>query len=504
MRSDESLEENRISSLKSYQVLDTLNEEEYDTITELASFICKTPISLISLIDENRQWFKSRVGLDIDETKRDIAFCDHAIRGSEILEIKDALEDKRFKENPLVVDEPNIRFYAGAPLITRDGYSLGTLCVIDRVPRELTLDQRNALERLAKQVMMFMELKKMGHRYETFFESTSDLIYELDRDGRYLHVNHTVERLLGYSADELKDRTCWEFVPDEYRDDTKKHYLEKIKLGEKSSYHEFPVMSKDGNLIWLGQSVDYFFDEDGMASRAYVIAKDMSEIKKAKDEKDQLVAMIAHDLKAPFNQIYSLSELLKINLEGDQITFNDMIGKISMDSREMIDDLIYLKSYESSGFTPELSEFDLKQFHDVKMTRFAKSARKKEINLEGRCVSQNPLVKGDEKSVGRIVDNLLSNAIKFSPSGSKVDFSIDVTNESILMEVRDEGPGFSKSDKSKAFGKFQKLSARPTGGESSTGLGLSIVRMLVEGLQGKIDLESEEGIGSKFTVTLPM
>lgn len=150
-------EQARIEALQQYRILDTLPEPLFDDITLLASQICETPIALITLIDEHRQWFKSKRGIDATETPREISFCGHAILGSEIFEVANASEDARFFDNPFVTDDPKIRFYAGMPLITPLGFSLGTLCVVDSVPKTLSEQQRNALKALARQVVLLME-----------------------------------------------------------------------------------------------------------------------------------------------------------------------------------------------------------------------------------------------------------------------------------------------------------------------------------------------------------
>ncbi len=150
----------RLAELRMFDIVDTVPERAYDAITWLASHICETPIALISIIDQDRQWFKSRVGIDVDETPRDLAFCAHAVNDPRaLLVVPDATADPRFSGNPLVTGQPEIRFYAGAPLVTQSGQALGTLCVIDRSPRELTAGQSEALSALSVQVMALLELR---------------------------------------------------------------------------------------------------------------------------------------------------------------------------------------------------------------------------------------------------------------------------------------------------------------------------------------------------------
>lgn len=152
-------ETDRLRALRSYKILDTKPEERFDELTQLAAIVCGAPISLITLIDADRQWFKSKVGLDLQETPRAQAFCTHAIMQPQTFVVPDAAKDERFANNPLVTGEPHIRFYAGSPLATADGHLLGTMCVIDREPRTLRDEQKRALELLGRQVVANMELR---------------------------------------------------------------------------------------------------------------------------------------------------------------------------------------------------------------------------------------------------------------------------------------------------------------------------------------------------------
>lgn len=163
-------EEQRVAELENYKILDTPPEQIFDDITQLAALICQTPIAMISLVAPHRQWFKSKVGISVSETRRDLSFCAHAIMGRDLFIVNDALQDPRFCKNPYVLYEPHIRFYAAIPLVTRNNCALGTLCVIDRIPRQLKPEQGEALKILGRIVMYQLELRKR------FIEFRSDIM----------------------------------------------------------------------------------------------------------------------------------------------------------------------------------------------------------------------------------------------------------------------------------------------------------------------------------------
>ncbi len=177
-------EEKRLNALKKYHILDTETEQEYEELVKLASELCEVPISLITLIDSNRQWFKARLGLDLPETPRTVAFCAHAILNDTLMTVEDATHDERFSDNPLVTAEPDIRFYAGMPLITPDGYKLGTLCVIDRKPRKLSSLQKRGLEVLANQVVKLLELRLKNRELSELVQLQSKMLSVISHDVR--------------------------------------------------------------------------------------------------------------------------------------------------------------------------------------------------------------------------------------------------------------------------------------------------------------------------------
>jgi len=183
----------RLETLRALQILDTPAEERFDRLTRVAQHILQVPIVLISLVDADRQWFKSRQGLEASQTPRDISFCGHAIAGAEVFVVPDAAADPRFADNPLVTEAPDIRFYAGAPLTLSDGHSVGTLCAIDRVPRQVSAAQLAALQDLAKcvteelelyfRLRQLAELSLIESRYAAIVESSDDAILSKSLDG---------------------------------------------------------------------------------------------------------------------------------------------------------------------------------------------------------------------------------------------------------------------------------------------------------------------------------
>ncbi|WP_052732851.1 GAF domain-containing DNA-binding protein [Hymenobacter terrenus] len=183
----------RLEALHSYQILDTDPEQVFTDLAQLSAFICGTPMSLVSLIDGERQWFKANVGMEAKETPREHAFCQYAMRATDVYEVYDATTDERFANNPLVTGEPNIRFYAGAPLLTPEGQPLGTLCALDTVPRELSSDQREALRILARQVMAHLELRRIRLQLEDERQKLDGVLRMANNAGDALYANNRTE-----------------------------------------------------------------------------------------------------------------------------------------------------------------------------------------------------------------------------------------------------------------------------------------------------------------------
>jgi len=253
-------EHDRLDALHGYEILDTEPEESFDDITALASQICDTPMASITLIDEKRQWFKSKIGLTVSETPRDLAFCAHTILQKDLLVVEDAKTDERFASNPMVTGDPKVRFYAGSPLTMSDGHALGTICVLDRVPRQLTEEQKTALQLLSRQVVTQLELrhslkaKSRGEdqlrtselNYRRLFEAAKDGILILDvGTGRITDVNPFLFNLLGFTRDEMIGQTVGELSP--FKDiESNQLMLERLQQDGYVRYEDLPLETRDG------------------------------------------------------------------------------------------------------------------------------------------------------------------------------------------------------------------------------------------------------------------
>lgn len=218
-------EKERLVALRTFQILDTESDPDFDGLVELASQLCEVPIALITLIDEHRQWFKSKIGLDIDETSRELAFCAHTIHENDLMVVNDTFEDERFFDNPFVIGEPTIRFYAGMPLITKNGYKLGSLCVIDKKPRQLNEKQMADLRIIGKQVINLLDLRLMNMELQSkvrqkteelndVFNKITDAVVILNKNWCYTYLNTKAEQITGKPHGYLIGKNIWAEFPE--------------------------------------------------------------------------------------------------------------------------------------------------------------------------------------------------------------------------------------------------------------------------------------------------
>ena len=290
----------RLRALRQLEVLDTEPDPELDAIVRSASLVCEVPISLISLVDSDRQWFKAREGLDATQTPRDISFCGHAILGDTLFEVDDASQDPRFSGNPLVTSQPDIRFYAGAPLNLSDGSNVGTLCVIDRQPKHLSDTQRQILKHLAvtaaslleksHQVRQVAQWKRDVEKIRadkimlaTIVEQSKDAILSMDAMGLVTSWNAGAEKMFGYSAQEILGQYFSRLFPPEKL--LEEDYLfGKLCMGQSIKNFETFRMHRDGQLIPVSISMSPLYSEAGEFIGASKILSDISEQKLSQEK----------------------------------------------------------------------------------------------------------------------------------------------------------------------------------------------------------------------------
>ncbi len=382
-------DDERLSVLKRYEILDTPPEGAFNRIASLAVKMFNTPIALVSLVDKEQVFFKANVGMPgIQYVERGVSLCSLAVLNNEPTVFSNASNEPCLVANPLVAGSFGLKFYAGAPIITHDGYNIGTVCIVDKKPREFTENDKAMLQDLAAIVMDEMEIR-----------------------------------------------------------------ISSIK-----------------------------------AARA----------------KSEIMHIAAHDLKNPLFNIQTLSDL--INKQQDPEVMQKMTGMIKDSTSKMIsliDKMVKLSEIENNQISLDLQHVDASQLAQevIEHNKFRAHEKNQQLLLH-TDISAPAYI--DKEWISEVLDNLVSNAIKYSPLGKTIEVFVKANHAGLCVEVKDEGPGFSKEDKVNAFKKFTRLSAVPTGGEASTGLGLSIVKTLVELHKGQVNIECNgKNKGSRLIVHIP-
>jgi len=339
-------EAQRLNALRQYDVLDTPSEREFDDLAHLAAQICGTPISAITLVDHERQWFKSGVGLTVSETPRDVSFCAHTILGSELLLVPDATDDERFADNPLVTDEPHLRFYAGVPLVTPEGQAIGSLCVVDTVPRQLDQTQQDALQSLGRQAIALLEarpdattkgqsrqerqqaeqqrriraqetarrdvenLKASELRYRRLFEAAKDGILILDAaTGQIEDVNPFLCELLGYTTSDFVGKQLWEIGT--FRDiAASQGAFRVLQEREYIRYDDLPLETKDGRRVSVEFVSNVYLSGEKKVIQCNI--RDLSERKRVAIAEQESQRFLQSTLDALASHIAVLDETGKI------------------------------------------------------------------------------------------------------------------------------------------------------------------------------------------------
>jgi len=520
-------EAQRLAALNRYDILDTDPDQFFDDLVELASFICDAPISFISFIDEDRQWYKAKKGIDSNGSARELAFCSHAIMQHELFIVPDATLDERFANNPFVTQDPFIRFYAGAPLVTADGHALGTLCVIDRQPRQLTARQRSALAALSRQVMAQLDLRHANRqlsaaqdelasseaRFRRLANNLPDAIfhYRLGPPPAYEYVGSAVSAITGYSP-EIFYQNHNQLIEITHPDDRERLVSLLDHLAEADEPYqtiEVRLRHAGGQLVWVELRTIPVYDEQGRMIAVEGITRDITRQKQLEREREKMIAdldafahTVAHDLKGPLSVILGYGDLLSEERLPDLdheiiVEATTAINEYAQRMNNIIQELFLLSSVRSDEAT--VAAFTMEPVVEAALGRLAYM-----IEEKGATITRPdcwPNVIGHESWVEAVWVNYISNALKYGGSPPVIELGADQQNGMVCFWVRDEGPGIPEAEQRRLFVPFTRL--EQVKHVEGHGLGLSIVRRIVEKLGGSVGMESSPGKGSLFYFTLP-
>jgi PAS domain S-box-containing protein len=515
-------EHSRLLALQSYDILDSGVELRYDDITLLASRICNTPIAVISLIDERRQWFKSKVGMDGSETARELAFCAHAILSpDQVLTVSDARTDARFASNPFVAGHPHIRFYAGAPLVSADGYALGTLCVVDNKPRELQQEQKEALQALSRQVMALLEERRTAAalrgamqaltRSESLFreayENAPIGIALVSTAGEWLRVNQSLCDMLGYAAQELT-RTTFQAVTHPEDLETDLRQVQQVLTREIRSYQmEKRYVHKAGHTVWAQLNVSMAWDGP---RPLYFISQvqDISERKSIERGKAEFLTMVSHELRTPVTALRGALGILAAGAAGELPPKAQALTALADRNADrlhrLVNDILDIEKIESGAFAYRRTDVDLNQLVAQAAIDLKPYADQYQVQIDVRSDLPRAYVHADADRLMQVLANLISNAVKYSPSRGKIDMQVSRTQQRIRVSITDRGEGIPEAFRAHIFEKFAQANWTATNPRGGSGLGLNISRAIINHHGGELAFQTELGVGSTFYFELPV
>ena len=514
-----STEDQRLEALRALRLLDSGADARLDRITRIARRLFGVPIALISLIDANRQWFKSRQGLDVPETPRDVSFCGHAILGDDIFVVEDAHADARFADNPLVTSPPHIRFYAGAPLLTPDGHRVGTLCVIDRQARAFPADDRQALRELADWLqdelrsIHVREAADMFSRQEArltaILDTVVNAIITIDDRGAIETANPAAERLFGYTLAELAGQNVNCLMPAPYRDEHDgylRRYLETRVPRVIGIGREVVGRRQDGTVFPMELAVSETL-VDGKRSFTGIV-RDISERKRLERMKSEFVSTVSHELRTPLTSIHGSLGLLVGGAAGELPEKARELAQIACNNSDrlvrLISDILDIEKIESGRMSLSLRPVELATIAREAIAANEGFCRKHGVAIALENALKEKKVLADPDRLNQVITNLISNAAKFSPVGETVRVSLAPQAQGVRLSVADRGPGIPEEFRTRIFDKFSQADSSDTRQVGGTGLGLSITKALVERFGGQLSFDTERGVGTTFHVDLPL
>lgn len=512
-------EAQRIATLNELNILDTPAEERFDRITRIAKHTLDVPIALISLVDTNRQWFKSCQGLDATETSRDISFCGHAILGDEAFIIPDALLDSRFADNPLVTGVPHIRFYAGQPLKASNGSSLGTLCIIDRKPRQLSQSERGCLRDLGTLVenelnsldskAVNVEIQDSENRLRAILDNVLDGIITIDKLGTIESFNKSAEEIFGYATSEVIGKNVRMLMPEPYHSQHDGYLHNYVTTGFKKIIgigREVVGQRKDSSTFPMNLAVSEM--QLGGKRMFTGIVRDITERVKVERMKNEFVSIVSHELRTPLTSIRGSLGLLAGGVGGElPAQALALVGIAHKNSERLIllvNDILDMEKIESGKMDFQLSPTKLMPLLIQAVDGNRAYAEQYRVSYELESEAPEVMVNVDAHRLMQVLANLLSNAAKFSPIGGKVTVAATSDGERIRVAVNDHGSGISDEFRERIFQKFAQADSSDTRKKGGTGLGLSITKAMVEQMGGSIGFNSTPNVLTTFFFEFPI
>lgn len=499
-------EARRLQVLIDLDLLDSPPDERFDRITRLAARLFDVPTALVSLVDAERQWFKSRVGMALEQTPRSSSFCAHAIRQDGVMVVTDACLDERFADNPLVRGDDPVRFYAGSPIEVGDGVRIGTLCIIDRVPREFGHDERTLLRDLAGIVaneVAALELKAVAERERRGAETVRALLDHLpdgvllfDAAGMIQSCNPAAERMFGAPCQVLAGQPSSALIGMQpkpvVRHEGSGRRADGSTFAAEVSIAEMPL----GGQVHLVATV-----RDIAWHRA-----EQERVRAANRRRHDYFRTASHELRTPMASILGFSELL-LKREFDAATGRELIDIIHRQANRLIGlvnqmlDLARIDSGGSDQLRP--APLDLAQLLDEVKTAIGDPAQAARIVLQPAPAL--PQVMADPLRVQQALANIVANALAYSAPGSAVEIGLTELardgQPGVAVRVTDRGVGMTPEQQRQVFDAFWRAGALPD--VPGNGLGMTIVREIVAVHCGQVEIASNPGDGTSVTLWLP-
>ncbi|MFC7537257.1 ATP-binding protein [Sphingomonas sp. GCM10030256] len=516
------MEQRRQEAIAAYQLSSGGRDSEFDAVTELAAELFDMPIALVTVLSSERQLFRGSCGLDVDGTARDVAFCNRTVEQNDVFVVEDATQDDRFADNPLVTGPPHIRFYAGAPIVVDGGIAVGSLCLIDRKPRQLGERDATRLIMLARTVSDMIELrigsrvaeerKQSLQRQSELLRATIDHVQQgigvFDADLRLVLWNGLLIDLLRLPPELISEgRTAEELLLAAAREGAfGPGKPEAIVAPLLQSVRTTPSRRMDLNMP-DGRILDAWRSaiSDG---RSILTIQDVTEQRRAARMKDEFVSTVSHELRTPLTAIRGSLAILargaeeRLDARGAQMLA--MAGKNAERLTNLINDILDIEKLGSGVLTMSEDRLDLAQVlrEVTEQNRPFAAAHGVELALD---ISDEPLAAtGDAGRLHQALTNLVSNACKYSPDGGKVTIRGQREADQALLTVKDRGPGIPIDFRPHIFGRFAQAGPDHQQGRAGSGLGLTISKAIVERHRGDIGFDSEVGQGSCFWIRLPL